>query len=280
MNKFQSTMTTPDQRGLHYRLYGPSHSDFADVELAIVVVHGLGEHSGCYDDFGSRMSDKSIATFAYDQHGHGKSPGRRGDAPSFDVLIDDISVALAEAKRHFPKAELVLLGHSMGGNLVLNHMLDRSDRSASRAIVTNPMILPPNPPTKPQAFAAWLTTKIIPRVRFSSDVEVTDLTQDPDAAIELASDPLIHQQLSIEIGGQLLSHGHWLIEHSNQLARPLLMLTGSDDDLCDSESTLKFVDNAGESCDHRRFDGLRHSLLLEKNRDDVYASIFEWLRYP
>ncbi|NND98951.1 MAG: alpha/beta hydrolase [Pirellulaceae bacterium] len=268
----QTTLATDDNRGLHCRHFGPK-----EARQVIVIVHGLGEHSGCYEEFGQRMAETGIATFAYDQHGHGKSPGRRGDAPSFDLLVDDISLALSEARDRHPHAELVLLGHSMGGNLVLNHLLDRDCDLADRAMVTNPMILPPDPPTKPQAFAAWLTAKIIPHLRVSASIEPTDLTQDPDALQSLAADPLLHEQLSIGIGGELLSHGHWLLEHAGKLQRPLLLLTGSDDELCDRESTKEFARLAGPQCKHVDFDGLRHCLLIEKDRDQVYDVILDWV---
>lgn len=266
------TITTTDDRGLHCRTYGPE-----TAQMALVVVHGLGEHSGCYEEFGQRMAEQGVSTLAYDQQGHGKSPGRRGDARSFDMLVDDIAVALSAARVRYPDAELILLGHSMGGNLVLNHLLGRDCPLVLRAIVTNPMILPPDPPTRPQAFVAWLTTKIVPHLRLSAGIDPTQLTRDEAVLAELANDPLIHEQLSIELGGQLLAHGHWLMENADKLSRPLLLLKGSDDELCDADSTNKFVDQAGEFCQRIDFPGLRHNLLLERDREPVYEAIFRWL---
>ncbi|MCC9600299.1 alpha/beta hydrolase [Stieleria sp. JC731] len=268
-----SILETPDGRELHVRCEGDRNAD-----LAFVVVHGLGEHSACYDDFVSRMTGQGHAVLIYDQHGHGRSPGRRGDAPNFETLVNDIAVALEAAAKCFSNAELVLLGHSMGGNLVLNHLLDRDHEYVRRAVVTNPMILPPNPPTKSQAFAAWLTGKLIPRIRFSASIDPSQLTKDTDALKQMAGDDLMHEKLALGIGSQLINQGIWLREHADRLGVDLLVLTGGEDELCDKETTEQFVQSAGERCHHVNFDGLRHSLLIEEERDRVYDQIGSWLR--
>ncbi|SRR6056297_1091700 len=270
--QYSDTLTTPDDRGLHCRWWGDD-----DPALAFVVVHGLGEHSGWYQDFGQRMQSLGRGVLAYDQHGHGKSPGRRGDAPSFDLLVDDIAVALHAAQQKWPRAELMLLGHSLGGALVLHHLLDRDGRRVERAVMTNPMILPPDPPTKPQAFAAWLTSKWIPHWRMSAGIEPEELTQDTEVLRRLANDPLVHEKLSIGIGGHLVSQGHWLVENAAKLSCKLLLLVGEEDTLCDTQTSKAFADRAGDLCQRIDFPGLRHNLLLEKDRQVVYQGIEDWL---
>ena len=266
----ENTLETPDGRILHCRMNGP-----ADARRVIVVVHGLGEHSGWYSEFVTRMADQHTATLIYDQHGHGKSPGRRGDAPGMQTLLDDIAVALDRAIERWPDAEPLLLGHSLGGHLVLRYLLE-CRQPLRRAVVTNPMILPDNPPTKPQAFAAWLTAKCIPRFRLSTDIEPTELTQDRDILEELADDPLAHEKLSIGIGGTLMSSGHELLERADAIQAELLMLLGGDDTLCDRGSTKTFADRVPR-CDKIVFERLKHNLLLEKARSDVYDQLINWL---
>lgn len=268
----EQTLKTPDGRQLGLRCEGD-----ANASLAFVVVHGLGEHIGCYDDFVERMTAAGRGVLIYDQHGHGESPGRRGDAPDFDTLVNDIAIALEYAAKHFRKAEIALLGHSMGGNLVLNHLLDRDHEYVQRAIVTNPMILPPNPPTRPQAFAAWLTGKLLPHIRFSASVDPEQLTRDANVQAKLATDDLTHEKLALGIGAQLINQGLWLTEHADQLEVDLLVLTGEEDESCDRKTTDEFVVKAGERCQQQIFPGFRHSLLIERNRGQVYDAIDAWL---
>nr|WP_236649205.1 alpha/beta hydrolase [Rhodopirellula sp. SM50] len=268
----QSTISTGDGRGLHVRRWGAPTAD-----VAIVVVHGLGEHSGCYAEFGEFMAGRGFLVYASDQHGHGKSPGVRGHAPAIETFIDDIQTVCGHVADHHPDAETVLLGHSMGGHMVLRFLLDKDRPPIERAIVTNPMILPQNPPTKLQSFAAWLTSKIIPRVRVTAKQPPTQLTQDPEMLEQLAGDPLLHEKLSIGIGGELMSSGHRILDSADQLKSDLLFLIGADDDICDRETSQEFCRLVGRRCTTKLFDGLRHSLLIEKDRRKVYETINQWL---
>ncbi|MCM2373584.1 alpha/beta hydrolase [Aporhodopirellula aestuarii] len=266
------TLVTPDERTLHCR-----HSGAVDADSVVVIVHGLGEHSGWYAELADQLSAVGMASLAYDQHGHGKSPGRRGDAPTLQTLVDDIGVAVASAQENWPEAEVVLLGHSMGGHLVLRYLMQQSGTTVRHAIVTNPMILPKNPPTKPQAFAAWLTSKVIPRVRFSADIEPTELTTDTEMLRELANDPLTHEQLSIGIGGALMSSGHELRERASEISQETLFLLGGQDTLCDEDSTQRMIE-AMPSATRVVFEDAKHSLLIEEQRELVYEAMLDWFR--
>jgi alpha-beta hydrolase superfamily lysophospholipase len=266
----ENTLEMPDQRALHCRLCGPE-----DAERVVVIVHGLGEHIGWYSEFIETAAERGVATLAYDQHGHGKSPGRRGHAPGLQTLIDDIDVAVARAADRWPDAEPLLLGHSLGGHLVLRYLVDRR-RPIERAMLTNPMILPADPPTKPQAFAAWLTSKCVPRIRMSADIEPQELTRDDDVIEELADDPLNHDQLSIGIGGALMSSGYEILERCESIDARLLVLLGSEDAFCDRESTEQVIRRL-HRCEKVVFEGFRHNLLLETSRQDVYNQLLRWI---
>jgi len=240
-------------------------------------VHGLGEHSGCYDEFASALAQHDRATYAFDQHGHGKSPGVRGHAPSLEQFIDDIQTVWLLVADENPDAEVILLGHSMGGHFVLKFLLDKDRSAIDRAVVTNPMILPKNPPTKLQSFAAWLTSKIVPRIRVSASVDPTLLTQDEEMLKRLADDPLLHESLSIGVGGKLMSSGYDILERAGELNTSLLFLIGEDDEICDSETSRSFCERSGNSCTTKTFPGLRHALLIERDRQQVFDEIVRWL---
>ena len=62
------------------------------VDRVLLLVHGLGEHSGRYEEFGSWFARHGFAVHAYDQQGHGRSIGRRGHASRFRHFVDDLEV--------------------------------------------------------------------------------------------------------------------------------------------------------------------------------------------
>lgn len=48
----------------------------------VVLVHGLGEHSGRYGKLISMLNEAGFAVYTFDWPGHGKSPGRGGTPAS------------------------------------------------------------------------------------------------------------------------------------------------------------------------------------------------------
>jgi alpha-beta hydrolase superfamily lysophospholipase len=271
-NPSHETMATEDDRQLHVRRW-----HVGAPKGLIVIAHGLGEYGGWYRSFANALAGAGYATLAHDQQGHGQSDGRRGDAPSLDRLVGDLERVVCRGLALYPDAPVVLFGHSMGGHLVLKYLIERRLGIGYRAIVTNPMILPHEPPTRAQAFAAWLTGRVLPRLRFSSGVQPEQLTRDEDALRRLASDPLIHERLSLRIGGDLMASGHALVRRADQLNANTLMLLGGDDQLCDQASTQRFIERAGETCESVVFDPMRHNLLHELHRERVQHTILNWL---
>lgn len=90
-----------------------------------------------------------------DNRGHGKSGGRleiddgihdqRCHIDSFETYIDDLHQALGKIKKVYydQEVEYVLMGMSMGGNIVLNYLKNYSAELAmpfKRAIVISPMV--------------------------------------------------------------------------------------------------------------------------------------------
>ncbi|TMA23928.1 MAG: lysophospholipase [Deltaproteobacteria bacterium] len=93
----------------------------------VAIVHGLGEHSGRYAALAGMLARARFTCVSLDLPGHGEAPGPRGDIPSWPQLRDHIVPAMFTASRGLPDqpSDLphVLLGHSMGAVIALDHAL-------------------------------------------------------------------------------------------------------------------------------------------------------------
>lgn len=89
----------------------------------IIFYHGGGLYSNrTYQHIGlSLQKDHQIGSYFVDIRGHGNSEGPRGDAPSANQVLEDISTILAMAKTKFPTVPVYLVGHSSGAGLLLNY---------------------------------------------------------------------------------------------------------------------------------------------------------------
>ena len=124
MKHIEFKLETADNLELFARKWLPDSEALA----VICLIHGKGEHSGRYLNAASTLTDAGYILLTFDLRGHGKSQGRRGFSPSYEALMDDISLLLNEAVNRFPNLPHFLYGHSLGGNLVLNYALRRKCR--------------------------------------------------------------------------------------------------------------------------------------------------------
>ncbi len=79
-----------DRLTLGAQSWGPE----GPARAAVVLVHGLIEHSGRHARTALELVRQGFAVHAMDLRGHGRSEGRRGDVRSFDQYLLDLDVFL------------------------------------------------------------------------------------------------------------------------------------------------------------------------------------------
>src|SRR4051812_24827488 len=101
------------------RLVGQRWTTDGQARAAIVLAHGMGEHSLRYDRLGKALAAAGYDTLAVDHRGHGRTAGVAG-APlgdlgrlGWDGVVADfaLTVRSTQGERDIP---VVVLGHSMG----------------------------------------------------------------------------------------------------------------------------------------------------------------------
>lgn len=254
----------------------------------VLVIHGLGDHSARFEALARQMNAEQWAVFAFDLPGHGASPGRRGSAHSFDRLLADIDCAVRDVRRRLAELNLgdlplVLLGHSMGGNLAINYALRRAEfdsegNDVDGLVLAAPMLLPPQPPPRPHIFAAWITGHLLPTLRVHRSVDAERLTSDPNEADAIAADPQMHASITIYLATQLLSQGRWALDHARALAIPMLVMFGEHDELIDQAACEHLPIRAGEQATVVRWPGKRHALFHDQPDGEVTRLVIEWLK--
>lgn len=276
--KYESLLT-----GRHGQLEGRLWCENSKPVGAVVVVHGLGDHGGRYESLAEAMGTKGWCTYAFDLPGHGRSPGGRGRVDSFPGLLADIGAACRTITQRFPGIPLVLLGFSMGGNLVLNYLLrylDVTHPSAAKPngiVLCGPMLLPPIPPPRPHIFAAWLTGYLMPWIQIERPVDVGMLTGDQHEADMIAEDSWMHTRITLYLATQLLSQGRWALDHARRIDVPSLVMYGEDDALIDRSACENLAIRAGDRVTLRRWPGLRHDLFHDHSSEEVCKAVSAWL---
>lgn len=273
----QQTLHTGRSGRLHGRLWRGDR----DPVGVVIVIHGLGDHSGRYESLAERLVVDNWSLFAFDLPGHGLSPGGRGRVDSYDGLLADIAAARRTVRQRIP-APQALLGHSMGGNLAISYALRQQQLQGdieplAAMILCAPMLLPPTPPPRPQIVAAWLTGHLLPWLRINAPVDLAALTGDDSHAQAIASDPLIHSKVTIYMATQLLSQGRWALDHAREVETPMLILYGDQDRLIDRSACDHLQLRSGSTSKLIRWPQARHDLLHDSDSQQVMAAISQWL---
>ncbi|HIE57697.1 MAG TPA: alpha/beta hydrolase [Anaerolineales bacterium] len=268
----ETTIQTSDQLALYAKRWQPE----TPPRAAICLVHGLGEHCERYEHVAAAFNKAGFAMLGFDQRGHGRSPGPRGDTPSHEMMLKDIDRALEAAQASFPDVPLFLYGHSMGGNLVLNHIL-RHKPPVAGAIATSPWLRVTNPPSALLMAAARLMRRIYPKITQGNGLELEGLSRDPQVIADYQTDPLNHDRISARMAVEFSDAGEWALEHANELSIPLLLVHGSADRLTSPLASQEFAAKAGDLCTFKMWEGCYHETHNEPNKEEVIAFNIAWI---
>ena len=242
----------------------------------VVLIHGLGEHSGRYDHVADALNAAGYAVFAPDLRGHGRSAGRRGHIPSYDFVMDQIDRAFKEAGRLYPGLPQFLYGHSLGGNLVLYYALTRK-ASLRGVISSSPGLEPGMPVPGIKLTLGKLLYNLAPSFTMPNGLPLQGLSRDPVVFDALAKDPYYHTQVSARLGLDLINQGAWIQSQNGPFPFPLLLLHGTADQLTNHQATRRFADGLSGDVTLREWEGWYHELHNEPGKAQVFQVIITWL---
>ena len=243
----------------------------------ILVTHGMGEHALRYSEMARYFTEAGFAVVAFDIRGHGASEGKRGHTPSYDLLMDDIDRIYDKVKSDYLDAPVVLFGHSMGGNLILNFLLRRK-RKVAGAIVTGPYLKLGFEPPKWKIILAKLSSKILPSLSQPTELEKPALTRTSQVVRDYEDDHLVHDRITSSFFINVHYAGQYAIDHAHEITTPLLIMHGSEDRLTSPEGTIEFIKNARGHVSSKIWDGLYHELHNEPERKEVFLYELNWLK--
>ena len=257
-------------------LFGHAFPSENPPKAIVCMVHGHGEHIERYEHLALALNNANYTFVGFDHRGHGQSAGTRGHIPSYDTLLDDIDVFLAEIENDYPNVPRILYGHSMGGNLVLNYALRRKPDIVG-IISTSPWLRLAFEPPAIQVFMGKMMNKIYPAFIMSSGLETSSLSRNQDVVRAYEEDPLVHDKISARLFVGMYESGLWALEHAEGFSLPLLLMHGSADEITSAEASREFAEKAGENVTLKIWDGLYHETHNEPEQGDVFKKIIDWL---
>lgn len=259
------------------KLYG-QYFKANNAKSAVILVHGMGEHSGRYTDFViPRLLENNLSVITYDQFGHGKTEGKRGHNPNFEAVLNCVTIITNKAKEVFGDIPLFLYGHSMGGNVVLNYVL-RKKHSFKGVIATSPLLrLAFKPPTWKLSIGR-IIKKIAPSITMPSELDASGISRDELEVKKYLTDPLIHDKISPNYSLTFFETGEWAIKNAYSLNTPTLIAHGTGDMITDHEASKSFVENTKGMATLKLFNEGYHELHNDLEKEKFMQTIIQWIQ--
>lgn len=242
-----------------------------DARAAVLILHGIAEHSGRYEHVGDRLADHGYDVVAIDHRGYGRSGGRRGHVDDFSQFLDDVEDQLGEIRTL--ELPTVLLGHSMGGLIATAYCVD--GRPPPDALVlSSPAIGKPevNPVL---AALAPIMGRLFPTMVVRDDGDPDILATDPSVGATFYADPLRVPYPTASLGRALLGTIETTRERIDELSVPTLCLHAGDDKLVPAEASAVLEGRPG--VERRVLPGLYHEIFNEPVGPDLVDEVADWV---
>jgi alpha-beta hydrolase superfamily lysophospholipase len=272
MNHVTGHLTTSDEISLFYQVWLPEDHPRA----AVLIIHGLGEHSDRYQPYVDYFVPRGYAIYAFDQRGHGRSGGPRGHTDRFERLIDDVDRLVDLIKAEQPDVKRFVLGHSFGSLVALSYGLQRSDRIdgviSSGTALQDALAVP-----GPLRALAGLFSRLTPSLKFDNGIPNQYLTHDRDILARYERDPLVHRWGTPRLAAEVELVRRQLYEQADHWPLPLLMLHGGDDRICLPVGARRFLEQAPHALvEYHEYAGFYHELHNEPERSIVFQDVEFW----
>ncbi|GAA5915699.1 alpha/beta hydrolase [Sporobolomyces salmoneus] len=268
------------------------------TRAVVLFVHGFVEHIRRYDHVFPLYAEKGIAVFAYDQRGFGQTafytPKHTQGQTTWPKQFSDIDFFASHVHSQLvqPGIPFYLMGHSMGGALVLGYHT-RSPRPSNarlfNGVISTSPLLRQAPSVKAAPIIVKLGSilgKLAPNLPINAKVKAEDTCRDPEIQKAYAEDKLCKQQGSFGGVGSMLVGGEGIMsreykEWDKEL--PVLVCHGESDKVTDCEASKEFVEKLKglgvRDATYKGFEGHYHEMQNEPGQDKIVFInyVIDWI---
>lgn len=284
--------------------YFPAH-DIKTVGV-VQIAHGMAEHHERYEQFIEFLNQNGFIVYINDHLGHGKSAanenelGYFGKEAGYNNLVEDMKKLTDIAKAENPGIPFILFGHSMGSMLARLYT-ERYGNELDGVIYCG--TTGPNPAASmgisvTKAIAKikgdHYRSKLIDKLAFGTYNNKINpkrtsfdwLSTDDEIVDKYIADPLCgflftaygyRDLMSLIL---LISRSEWYSSVPSSL--PIFIIAGNEDPVGAYGKGIKTVYDELVNSKHtaislKLYDGMRHEILNEPAKNDVYNDILSWL---
>ena len=282
------------------------HWDAPSPIGVVQIVHGMREHMGRYSNFAEYLCQHGFSVCGHDQLGHGLTAEQDGSYGYFGAkdgaraLVRDAGRVTMSIQRRYPGLPIFLFGHSMGSFVGRLYILQASDALSGFVCMGTSGLIPAAPYNRvfSEAMArltgerrtSALLSRIIGMHTARGGPKGVDKFatsgRDEVTASPYSSDRHTRHRFTnrgvCDLFDLLLASNNDSWASSVDPELPVLLVSGGSDpvgnygrDVVAIFEELKKAKVRDVKC--RLYDGARHDLLNEFNREEIYYDLLCWM---
>jgi alpha-beta hydrolase superfamily lysophospholipase len=229
-------------------------------DRAVVLVHGGGvtrEEGGFFTRLAAGLGEAGVASLRFDLRGHGESEGRQEDL-TLATILNDIRVALAQAREATGATRLSLLGASFAGGVCAYYAAKRP-AELDRLVLLNPQL-------------DYLQRTITSRPYW------TDNRLNDDMARQLQQDGFIQFTPTLKHGRPLLNEVFWfeVLPVLGQIQAPTLVVHGTKDTFVPIEASRAAMGLFVAEHKLVEIEGAQHGFAVHDDPQYLNSQSQEW----
>jgi alpha-beta hydrolase superfamily lysophospholipase len=244
----------------------------------LLILHGLGAHSGWFIDMGNALAERGLNVWVVDHRGFGRSEGPRGHVTDYRRYLQDSDAVVDAIRAAQPETKLFVLGHSMGGIFATYYAAAHPEK-LSGLLLMNPWI-------KDQSKVSLGTTLAVavngigksPRpFALAGGPEV--MTTNPEAVKLLEADPYWVRAESAAFFWQItLMRGKVLSQARHVTVPALVFQSGQDRSVVASASEQAFRRLGSTDKTWKLYPTYAHDCEFEPDRSALDDDIASWIK--
>ena len=308
MIKNEFTFLSSDQKtNIHAITCLPKDNKFTRV---FQIIHGMCEYIERYLPFIEYLTTKGFVVVGHDQLGHGQSInseedlGYVGEPDPNDLLIKDIHILRSITQKKYPDLPYFMCGHSMGSYLLRQYICIYS-KGLAGIIILGTGYMSPCETLMSLGFLNFLAcfkgmrhrSKLTKKISFelgpykkydheNKDINNSWISRDPEIVKQYYADKKCQFDFTINGFFGLVTAIRYSCNPSN-VAKinkdiPILFVSGDKDPVGNNGEgvkkayeIMKLIGSVDVTL--KLYEGSRHEVLNELNRDEVYEYILNWV---
>ena len=276
------------------------------VRAIVLIAHGMAEHIARYDRTAKKLAKEGYLVCGYNHLGHGKEAPVKGyfaQKDGWGKTVSDMKTVMDFLKQRTPGAPCMLLGHSMGSFLAREYVL-RYPEDLDALVLSGTAYHPKDLCLSGLVLANSLCglgfekkpSKFLDRMAFSANNKTFFkpgasgfewLSRDHKEVKKYVEDPLCG---FVFTGGGFrdlfrgllrLTDGARLKKISKSM--PVYLMSGANDPVGEmgkgpQEVARRYINAGLSNVTVKLYEGARHELLNETNRDEVTDDLIAWMK--